>query len=261
MSTSSARQKELAPQRLDRLRAILHENRVVRVDDLCEELAVSPATVRRDLEELERLGEVRRVHGGAKLENRRLEEPLFDDKAVIAHREKRRIAEAALALIEPDDTIYLDGGSTVLALASLLGEHAGVTAVTNSLRAAWELAGKGPRVILIGGELRRLSQTMVGTLTRHLLGELHIDKAFMGTLGLTLAEGLTTTDPGEAYTKELVMGRAREVVLLADSSKAGKVQFSRAGSIDDVNILVTDKGIDPSFVRGVERRGVRTILA
>ncbi len=261
MATASAKQKELAPQRLNRLRAILHENRVARVDDLCEELHVSPATVRRDLEELERLGEVRRVHGGAMLENRRLEEPLFDDKAVIAHREKRRIAEAALGLIQPDDTIYLDGGSTVLALASLLGEHAGVTAVTNSLRAAWELAGKGPRVILIGGELRRLSQTMVGTLTRHLLAELHIDKAFMGTLGMTLDEGLTTTDPGEAFTKELVMGRAREVVLLADSEKAGKVKFSHAGSFEDVNILVTNKEIDPSFVRGVEKRGVRVIRA
>jgi len=261
MSSASPKQKELAPQRLDRLRAILHENRVARVDDLCEELLVSPATVRRDLEELERLGELRRVHGGAILENRRLEEPLFDDKAMIAHREKRRIAEAALALIEADDTIYLDGGSTVLALASLLGEHAGVTVVTNSLRAAWELSGKGPRVILIGGELRRLSQTMVGTLTRYLLAELHIDKAFMGTLGMTLDEGLTTTDPGEAYTKELVMGRAREVVLLADSSKAGKVQFSHAGSVEDVNILVTDKGIDAAFVRGLERRGVRVIRA
>ena len=104
--------------------------------------------------------------------------------------------------------------------------------------AAHELAGRGPRLILIGGELRRLSQTMVGPLTRCLLEELHLDKAFMGTIGLTLKDGLTTTDPGEAYTKELVMNRARQVILLADSSKAGKVAFAQAGRWERVHAVV-----------------------
>ena len=101
-------------------------------------------------------------------------------------REKRRIAEAALEFIEPGDTIYLDGGSTVLELARLLRERTNLTVVTNSLHAAHELAGRGPRLIVIGGELRRLSQTLVGPLTRLVLQELHLDKAFMGTIGFAL---------------------------------------------------------------------------
>ena len=116
-------------------------------------------------------------------------------------------------------------------MARLLKDRSNITIVTNSLRAAVELAGSGPRLILVGGELRRLAQTTVGPLTRFMLQELHVDKAFMGTIGLTLEEGLTTTDPTEAYTKDLVMEHAREVILLADSSKAHKISFTRAGRL------------------------------
>src|SRR5690242_10761168 len=105
--------RDLAPQRLDRLLGIVLQKRVVRVDELCDELDVSPATVRRDLDELEKQGEIRRVHGGAVSVDSRMEEPLFDDKASLAAEEKLRIAQKALRHIKPNDTIFLDGGSTV----------------------------------------------------------------------------------------------------------------------------------------------------
>src|SRR5271157_570222 len=233
-------QKALAPQRWDSLRALIRDNGVNRVEDLCRRLQVSAATVRRDLDQLERGGAIRRVHGGAVSVESRLDESLFEDKTALAVREKRRIAEAALNFIEPGDTIYLDGGSTVLELARLLCERSNLTVVTNSLHAAHELAGRGPRLILIGGELRRLSQTLVGPLTRLVLDELHLDKAFMGTIGFALREGLTTTDPSEAFTKKVVLDQARQVIVLADSSKAGKVSFAAAGGWDRVGVLITD---------------------
>jgi len=251
--------RELAPRRLDRLREMVLDHRAVRIDELCERLRISPATARRDLRLLESQGEIRRVHGGAVSLGSRLEEPLFDDKASIAPREKQRIALAALQLVRPDDTVFLDGGSTVLALARLLRDRSRITVVTNSLRAAQELAGRGPRLIVIGGELRRLSQTLVGPLTRLTLAELHVDKAFMGTIGLSLREGLTTTDPGEAYTKTLVMEQAREVIVLADGSKVGQVSFARAGGLAQVRTLITDRGVDRAFARALEKRGVRVV--
>jgi DeoR/GlpR family transcriptional regulator of sugar metabolism len=253
--------KELAPRRLDNLRELVRGKGVIRVEEICSRLRVSPATVRRDLDQLEEAGTIRRVHGGAVSVESRLEEPLFDDKASIAAREKNRIAQAALQFVEPGDTIYLDGGSTVLEFAQLLHDRTNLTVVTNSLRAAHELAGRGPRLILIGGELRRLSQTMVGPLTRCVLRELHVDKAFMGTIGLTLKEGLTTTDPSEAYTKELVMSQARQVILLADSGKAGKVAFARAGRLENVHVLVTDKALDKNFAKELIKQGIKVIKA
>jgi DeoR/GlpR family transcriptional regulator of sugar metabolism len=252
-------QKELAPRRLDNLRELIRGRGVMRIEEICRQLRVSPATVRRDLDQLEAAGNIRRVHGGAVSIESRLEEPLFDDKASMAAQEKQHIAKAALQFIAPGDTIYLDGGSTVLEFARLLHDRSSLTVVTNSLRAALELAGRGPRLILIGGELRRLSQTMVGPLTRCLLQELHLDKAFMGTIGLTLKEGLTTTDPGEAYTKELVASRARQVILLADSAKAGKVAFARAGGLEHIHAIVTDKALDRHFAKELTKRGIKLV--
>ncbi|HEY1661320.1 MAG TPA: DeoR/GlpR family DNA-binding transcription regulator [Verrucomicrobiae bacterium] len=251
--------KELAPRRHDNLRELIRGSGVIRVEEICRRLNVSPATVRRDLDQLEAAGAIRRVHGGAVSVESRLDEPLFDDKASIAAREKNRIAEAALKFVETGDTIYLDGGSTVLEFARLLRERTNITVVTNSLRAAHELAGRGPRLILIGGELRRLSQTMVGPLTRFTLQELHVDKAFMGTIGMTMKEGLTTTDPSEAFTKELVMSRARQVILLADSAKAGKVSFARAGRLENIHTLITDKELDKEFAKELTKTGIKLI--
>jgi DeoR family transcriptional regulator, fructose operon transcriptional repressor len=251
--------KALAPQRWNHLRALIRDNGVIRVEDLCRQLKVSPATVRRDLDQLERSGAIRRVHGGAVSFESRLDEPVFADKTSLAAREKRRIAEAALKFIEPDDTVYLDGGSTVLELARLLRDRTNLTVVTNSLYAAHELAGRGPRLIVIGGELRRLSQTMVGPLTRLMLAELHLDKAFMGTIGLALNEGLTTTDPSEAFTKQLVFGQARQVIVLADSSKAGKVSFASAGGWDNVHVLITDKQIDKAFAKELNKKNIKVV--
>ncbi len=257
----TANHKQLAPERWEQLRAIVRHRRVVRIEDLCRELAASPATVRRDLEQLVKQGLVQRVHGGVVNVENRMDEPLFDAKASIATGEKQRIARAALALVEPTDTIFLDGGSTVLELARLLHDYPQVTVVTNSLRAAQELAGRGPRLILTGGELRRLSQTMVGPLTRWLLQEVHLDKAFMGTIGISEREGLTTTDPSEAFTKELVMQQARQVIVLADSAKAGKVAFARAGSLDNVDVIITDAKVNRKFSQEMTKRKIKLVRA
>ncbi len=206
---------------------------------------------------MERLGEARRVHGGAVSTGQRLDEQGFNDKAATAREEKRRIAKAAFGHIQPRDTLFLDGGSTVLELARLLHARTDITVVTNSLQAALELASKGPKLILAGGELRRLSQTMVGAMTRFLLEQFHFDKAFMGTLGLSVEEGLTTTAPDEAFTKELVMRRAQEVILLADSGKQGVVTFSQAGQLKDIDLLITDANASPAMVQALSEQGVR----
>ena len=129
--------------------------------------------------------------------------------------------------------------------------------ITHRRLAPWSLVDGQP--LLIGGEFRRLSQTLVGPLTRLTLDDVHVDKAFMGTIGLTLEQGLTTTDPSEAYTKELVMAHARQVFLLADHSKVGKVSFACAGELGKVQVLITDKQIERKFARQLRRHGVEVV--
>jgi len=252
---------DLAAQRRQHLSLIVESRGAARLEELSTALGVSQATVRRDLNALAAAGRLRRVHGGAVTLDQRLAEPHFDVKAAAATAEKQRIAARAVELIAPDDTIYLDSGSTVLALARLLHGWDRLTVVTNSLPVATELAGRGPRLIVIGGELRAASLALVGPLTRLLLDELHVDRALMGTFALSFDDGLTTTDPAEAYTKELVMRRAREVILLADSTKIGTRSFVSAGRLGDVDTIVTDTGIDERLVRTLKRRGIRVIAA
>jgi DeoR family fructose operon transcriptional repressor len=252
---------DLAARRRQRLGLIVETRGAARLDELSSALGVSQATVRRDLNALVAAGRLRRVHGGAVALDQRLDEPHFDVKAAAAATEKQRIAARAVEMISPDDTVYLDSGSTVQALARLLPGWNRLTVVTNSLPVATELVGRGPRLIVIGGELRATSRAFVGPLTRLLLEELHLDRAFMGTFALSLDDGLTTTDPSEAYTKQLVLSRAREVILLADSTKMGTRSFVRAGRLEDVDVLVTDAGIDDRIARTLARRGVRVITA
>ncbi len=244
---------DLAPERQERLREFIRQRGVARVDEIISELGVSGATARRDLDALETSGRIKRVHGGAMSIETRLDEPMFDAKTSINSKEKQRIAKAAARMIQPGETIYLDGGSTVLELARLLVDREDITVVTNSLRAAIELSGRGPQLVIVGGELRRRSQTVVGAFTRLLLEQVHITKAFMGTMGLSLDEGITTSDPSEAYTKELVAANADKVILLADNSKLGKASFAKAGKLDDVDLIITDSRIESKFERELRK--------
>jgi DeoR/GlpR family transcriptional regulator of sugar metabolism len=255
-----AMSKELAEARWRKLRGLLLERGILRVEELASELGVSSATVRRDLAALEVSGELRRIHGGAVASEVREEEPLFDDKTSMAAPEKGRIAEAAFRLIRPRDTVYLDGGSTVLALARLLTLQTQLTVVTNSLRVAQVFSSGGPRMILTGGECRLLSQTFVGPLTRAVLEQMHLDIAFMGTIGVSAEAGLTTTDPAEAFTKEQAMARASRTVLLADSSKFGKTSFVRFGIIKNLSAVISDLQMPVVQRKAFQRTGVETIL-
>jgi DeoR family fructose operon transcriptional repressor len=251
--------KDLAPERWDRMRGLLKEKGTIRLQELCETLDVSAATVRRDLEALERQGELRRVHGGAISAQARVEELRFDEKAQQAAHEKGLIAREALKYVDTDDVLYCDGGSTVLELVRLLRDRRDITIVTNSLRAVEELNGDGPRLILIGGEVRQLSHTVVGPLTRVMFQELSFDKAFMSPMGLNLDKGMTTTDPGEAFAKELAMDRAREILMLVDSTKIGKAGLARAGELEQVDVLISDEGMDEKFAQALGKKGITVV--
>ncbi len=249
----------LTAERERRILELLRRASVMKVVELAEALGVSVATVRRDLQGLHERGLLQRVRGGATMHPLTRVEPLFRDKQTLHAEAKRCIAAAALELVDDHDHIYLDGGSTVLMLARMLDARRNLTIVTNSLTAAEALTGSRHRLVMIGGEVRALSRTLVGPLTAATIADLHVNKAFMGTIGFTLAEGMTTTDPGEAFTKEQIMQRANQVILLADSSKLGVPSFARSGNIEDVDVLITDAA-DPNFRTELESLGIQLIL-
>lgn len=252
--------KDLAEPRRAKMVALLRESRILRVDELVQELGVSAATVRRDLAVLEEYGELRRIHGGATTVDAYDEEPLFDDKTSVAAVEKRAIAQAALKLIHPKGVVYLDGGSTVLELARLLVPYNNLTVVTNSLRVVEIFKSSGPKMIITGGECRLLSQTFVGALTRGVLEQMNFDIAFMGTIGASVAKGLTTTDPAEAFTKEQVIKSAIKTILLADNTKFSRTSFVHFASVDQLAITVSDKKMSLETQTAFKKEGCELML-
>ncbi len=252
------KRKLLSPEREQLILQSLGEN-VRTIAELSEELEVSEATVRRDLQSLESQGKIKRVHGGAIRTKFPRTEPVFTEKASLHAAEKSRIAELALEFIEDSDTIYLDGGSTIQALAKLLHQRRNLTIVTNSLMAAADLMESGHKLVLVGGEFRPLSRTLVGPLTSHIINTIHIDKAFLGTIGFSADDGISTTDANEAYTKEQIMRRAGKVLLLVDSSKIGVPSFAVSGSLKDIDIIITDQGIAAKYVRQLEKLKIKVV--
>jgi DeoR family fructose operon transcriptional repressor len=234
-------------------------DRVQTITELGQKLKVSEATIRRDLQALEEQGKAQRVHGGAIRSKFPRTEPIFTEKAAFHAREKDLMARAAIKLIEDNDTIYLDGGSSVLGLVKLLGIKKNLTIVTNSIMAAAALMESEHRLIIIGGEFRALSRTLVGPLTAKIINSLSINKAFLGTIGFSLEDGISTTDANEAYTKELIMKRAEKVIVLADSSKIGIPSFAVSGSINDIDVLVTDAGIPAKTKNILEKKKIAVI--
>ncbi len=228
------------------------------LDELSDSLGVSKATVRRDLLSLERSGVVRRVHGGAMRLDMLAGEPVFSEKRLIREREKGEIARKAAVLVRDGDAIYLDGGSTVLGICPLLSSRRNLSIVTNSLMAASELMETGHKLFIVGGRFRPLSRTMVGALTEKTLGSMSFDKAFLGSIGVS-EEGISTTDPDEAYTKELVMRRAATVILLADSTKFGKRSIALSGSLSDIDVIVTDRRPPASLAKILRRNNIKVI--
>ncbi len=258
----------LAEQRQDQIVAMIRTHGAVRVADLVERFGVSDMTVRRDIGELAQAGLLRRVHGGAvsPTENARAsDEPGFEAKRAWAATEKRAIARAALALVEPHEAIALSAGTTTHLLAALIAETPTLrplTVVTNSLPVAETLhhaPGVGLDVVLTGGT-RTPSDALVGPLAVAALGSLRVDRLFLGVHGLD-ASGLTTPNLLESETDRALIASAAEVVVLADHGKWGVVGLSRIAPLDTIDVLVTDDAL-PEDARSVLRGDVgRIVLA
>lgn len=253
-----------APFSAERRQQILRELRSagrVGAAELAERLGVTGETVRRDLVALEREGRLARVHGGAVPLDGTAAEPVVS--ARVGHEpEKRRIARAALRHVPASGSVLIDAGSTTAHLAEQFPDRAGLVVFTNALPIAAVLLEKPElEVHLIGGRLRQATSAAVGPWAGRALRDLHVDVLFAGTNGLSVARGLTTPDPDEAEAKALMLAAARRRILLADHTKMGTERLCRHGSLDDVDLLVTDSGLPAPDLRALRDAGVEVEVA
>ncbi|GIF67891.1 DeoR family transcriptional regulator [Asanoa ishikariensis] len=234
----------------------------VDVTALAEGLQVTAETVRRDLTVLERAGVLRRVHGGAIPVERIGFEPALAARDSVLITEKERIAKAALAELPDEGSVILDAGSTTARLAHALPTDRELSVVVNSPVLATVLGTRANlTVLLLGGRVRGKTLATVDDWALRPLADMYVDVAFMGTNGCSVERGLTTPDPAEATVKRAMIAAARRVVLLADHTKVGNDYLARFGALTDLDVLITDSGLDNELAGDVEATGVRVVRA
>lgn len=234
--------RRIPAQRRVEIRRLLNLRGSASISEISSALGVSASTVRRDLDELDREGDVRRSHGGAVTVERTAFEFRFEDRRRHNPEEKSRIGEYAATLLEDEQSVIFDSSSTVLAAAeALVRRPLNITAVTNDVGTAAVLAEiPGVSVLAPGGEVREGSLTLLGPHTQTFLSGLHVDVALMGIHAIT-GEVLSDFSIAVVEAKRSMMRAARRVVLLADHSKFCPPAFFEVANIEDVDDLVTDE--------------------
>ncbi len=248
----------MAADRLDLIREHLYTNGSVSVQDLCTATGASPATVRRDLQRLEDDGAVERTHGGVRLAGSAGMEVSFRVRENLNIRAKRLIAKRAHGLIRPHTTIFFDAGTTVLQVARLLRLHPLPVAVfTNGLAVANELANLPDlQVSVLGGVLRRENLSFIGPLAEQILGQIWFDQLFLGFTAAHEDGFFHTLDAGEASLNQMMLTRAAETILLADSNKFLRRATYRVASFRAPLRLISDDDLSAEWRQRLREAGV-----
>jgi DeoR family fructose operon transcriptional repressor len=234
----------------------------VEVKQLAEQLDVTPETIRRDLTALDRLGVLRRVHGGAIPVERLGIERAVSEREERLTSEKDRIAKTALDALPDGGSIIIDAGTTTVRVARMLPTDRELMVVTHSLPVANLVAAlPNVTVYLLGGIVRARTLAAVGDWTRANLASVFVDVAFLGTNGITAEHGLTTPDIGEAAVKRALVGSARRTVVLADHTKFGREDFAHICSLHDIDTVISDTSLADEMVEEIEDAGPVVVRA
>jgi DeoR/GlpR family transcriptional regulator of sugar metabolism len=224
-------------------------------------LEASEATVRRDLEWLEQEGILERTHGGAILSQRVIQEPGYQQRAETNPEEKRSIGALAASLIQKDDIVFINSGTTTTQVIRHTRGDPSISIFTNNLSGALEVGEPGFQYYVVGGEFQPRSNSLAGRFAIENLGQVYATKAIIGIDGISARHGCTVPSNAEAeIIRQMVKQTKGEIIVVADHSKWGVVSNFQIAAIDEIDKLVTDAGVDPSAFEALEAHGVEILL-
>jgi len=243
-----------------KLLEMLQINKRLDVKTVADSLGISEATARRFFSQLEDEGKVIRVHGGVQLAQQLGYDYSFRVQAAHRQDQKALIGTRAVELVEDEDRIFLDSGTTVLKLAEALslkvqtGELKDIVVLTNSISHV-ETVARWCKVILVGGEIRAERLDVCGSVAEKTLMLFHLDKAFFGADAISASGGCMTTDERTSTINEIVVERAEKSYVLADSSKFNRTSFIRYASLEEIDTILTDAGISAETLKAYKEAG------
>jgi DeoR family transcriptional regulator of aga operon len=233
----------------------------IQVLELCKELDVSSVTIRKDLKLLDDKSLLFRTHGGASLNNPYTVDRHVDEKEKLQSSEKMKIGAKAATMIEPNDSIIIASGTTVLALAKNIKPIQGLTVITSALNVALELLNhENVEIIQLGGIIRHTSSSSAGTYAENMLADFFCSKLFLGVDGIDIDFGLTTTSAVEAHLNRQMINFSQKVIVITDSTKFGRRGFGKICGIEEVNQIITDDGIPEHYVNHLENIGIEVTI-
>ncbi len=245
-------------ERQTKILALLSLNELTSVNELATKLNVSSVTIRQDLNFLESGGLLKRVHGGAVLENA---EDLTN-RLGFNYEKKLRIARKAASLVKEGETILIESGSTNVLLARELVKKKNVTLITTNVFIARQFRNNEPaNIILLGGMYQQGSESLVGKITKVCLDQINFDKAFIGIDGYTSESGFTLRDLFRAEISSYIIKKTCEVIIITDSSKFGKTELTNICYPVDINHIATDDELGNQFIEEFTKAGIDLILA
>lgn len=252
----------IQPKRIAEIVEILNKNNYVTVEDICNLIKVSPATIRRDLRILDEKGMIDKFHGGVTIK-RKISVP-FSDREKENISEKNKIALETVKMIKDNSSIILDAGTTIMQLARQLEKNANgnLTIITTAINIAQLLLRKsGLRIILSGGLISIESNSLIGTLSVEAFGKLRANIAFIGCEAVSPNLEIMYSDFEIIQVKRAIIKSACFKVLLVDSSKFGKTSLSSLGEVDIFDMVVTDNKVQKKYINEIKKRDIKLVIA
>jgi DeoR family galactitol utilization operon repressor len=237
----------------------------VLVIDLSNTFGISEVTIRADLRLLEEKGLVTRFHGGAAKPGTHMtdsdsQEVTLEDRYKLASDPKKRIAQAAAAMIEEGMTIILDSGSTTMLIAEALAKKANITVITNNLPAAFALSeNKDITLVVCGGTVRHKTHSMHGTIAERSLQGISADLMFVGADGIDTTNGITTFNEGYSISS-VMAAAAHKVVAVLDASKFNRRGFNQVLPMEQIDVVITDEGISDKDRASLGKMGKDVVI-
>ncbi len=239
----------------------IKEKSKISIQELCDVMNVSNVTIRKDLKLLEEKKLLFRTKGGASLNNPyAIDKPILI-KEYINAEEKRHIAQAAVKLINDNDSILIGSGTTAYTLAQHLYRETHLTVITPALKVALELCNRpNIEVLQLGGLIRPNSSSVAGQYAMNILDEVSCGMVFIGVDGIDLDFGVSISNISEATLNQKMIQTSRNLVILADHTKFGRRGLGKICNLDDVDCIVTDRKTSTEYISQLEDIGIRVII-